>query len=85
MTGMVMDWQPIETMPEGQHILLFWPDGEKGVGGIECATVYKNDDVPLGGIGWSYWTHGGPNSGLDWEPRNDERPTHWMPLPAPPK
>lgn len=71
------DWRPIETVPQGEHVLLYWPEGERGNGGMECATVYHGDPM-------SFWTHGGPNSGLDWEPRNDEKPTHWMPLPDPP-
>jgi hypothetical protein len=73
-------WEPIETMPEGEHVLLWWPEGERGVGGMECATVYK-DHNPNGE--WSYWTHGGPNAGLDWAPRDNERPTHWRAI-APP-
>ena len=72
-------WQSIETMPEGEHVLLYWQHGERGIGGMECATVYRGSDGRL-----SYWTHGGPNSGLDWEARDDEAPTHWMPLPEPP-
>ncbi len=76
-------WQPIETAPEGEHIMLYWPEGEKGVGGIECATIYKTDYWAL--TGYDYWTHGGPNAGLDWEPRNSEKPTHWHPLPKPPE
>lgn len=77
MTG----WQKIETLPEAEHVMLWFPDGERGIGGIECATVFfgeRPEDE------WSYWTHGGPNSGIDWYPRNNERPSHWMPLPEPP-
>lgn len=73
-------WFPIESLPEGRNVLLYFPYGEKGVGGMECAMVFRSE---LDGS-WSYWTHGGPNSGSDWEPRDDERPTHWMPLPEPP-
>lgn len=71
-------WQPISSLPEGEHVLLYWPHGELGVGGIECGMVFRFDGV------WSYWTHGGPNSGSDWEPANGEMPTNWMPLPDPP-
>jgi hypothetical protein len=73
-------WFPIDSLPEGEHVQLYWPHGEKGVGGIECATVFRQWGEP-----WHYWTHGGPNSGLDFDPRDDEKPTHWRPLPAPPK
>lgn len=72
------NWQPIATVPEGQHVLLWFPNGERGIGGMECATVFRdNGKLDNGG-----WTHGGPNSGLDWE--FCEPPTHWMPLPDPP-
>ncbi len=73
-------WFPISSLPEGRHVLLYWQDGERGAGGTECATVFRGP-----GGEWSYWTHGGPNSGSDWEPYNREKPTHWMPLPEPPE
>ena len=74
------EWQPIETLRDGEHVLLYFPIGERGVGGRETAMVFRHDDE------WSYWSHGGPNSGSDFEPSRDgERPTHWMPLPEPPK
>jgi len=74
-----MDWQPIETVPWGQHVLLYFPNGERGIGGIETATLYEDDPDPL----LCGWTHGGANAGSDWG--LCERPTHWMPLPEPPK
>lgn len=73
-------WQPIDTVPEGVHVLLWFPKGEHGIGGIESATVFRND--PHTPHGFSFWTHGGPNSGSDWD--TDEAPTYWMPLPSPP-
>jgi hypothetical protein len=65
-------WQPIATVPEGEHVLLWFPNGEKGTGGFEAATVFRAPD------GWldCGWTHGGPNSGSDWE--FCEQPTLWM-------
>lgn len=74
-------WQPIETLPEGEHILLWFPNGERGVGGMETGTVFRNYDD--GSLDSGAWTHGGPNSGSDWE--FCEPPTLWMPLPEPPK
>ena len=73
-------WQPISTAKEGVHVLLWFPTGERGLGGIECGTLYFNDANAPGGI--NIWTHGGPNAGSDWQ--MDEPPTHWMPLPDPP-
>jgi hypothetical protein len=73
-------WQPIETAPEAEHILLWFPNGENGIGGMECATIYKDLDSNLG---FSFWTHGGPNAGDDFYPV--EVPTMWMPLPKPPE
>lgn len=73
-----MGWRPIGSLEDGEHVLLYFQHGERGVGGIESGTVFRYDDQ------WSYWTHGGPNSGLDWYPRDNENPTHWMPLPTAP-
>ncbi|HEX3587773.1 MAG TPA: hypothetical protein VH024_17370 [Candidatus Angelobacter sp.] len=72
-------WFPIASLPEGRHVMLYWPHGERGGGGVECATVFRDGDT------WSYWTHGGPNAGSDWEPRDDEKPTLWKPIQEPPK
>ena len=74
-------WQPIATVPEGEHVLLWFPNGGRGFGGMECGTLYFYDAHAPGGI--NIWTHGGPNAGSDWQ--LDEPPTHWMPLPAPPE
>lgn len=74
-------WYPISCLPEGEHVLLYWPVGERGVGGIECATVYRNSAWPH----FDYWTHGGPNGGSDFDATNYEKPTHWMPLPPAPR
>lgn len=78
---MGLDWQPIETLPEAEHVALWFPEGEKGRGGIECATCYKDDYNSPTGL--SFWTHGGPNAGSDWEPRNSEKPTFWARLNEP--
>ena len=77
---MSLDWQPIGTLPVGEHVALYFPKGERGVGGIECATVFVDDISPTG---MSFWTHGGPNSGSDWEPADGERPTHWARIEPP--
>lgn len=72
------EWLPIDTYMEGYHALFYFPEGERGIGGIEAATSYRDDDGKIRG-GWS---HGGPNSGSDFD--FCEEPTHWMPLPEPP-
>jgi hypothetical protein len=86
------EWNPIETIPEGKHALLWFPQGEKGIGGMECGTCFwderhdpKANSIHVYEKWLSKWTHGGPNSGLDFETSNCEMPTHWMPLPEPPK
>lgn len=73
-------WFDIASVPEGVPVQLFWEYGERGVGGQESAMVFRN---PEGGF--SFWTHGGPNSGSDWEPANREMPTHWRPQPPNPR
>jgi hypothetical protein len=70
------DWFPIVSVPEGVHVQLYFPTGERGNGGIECATLYHDPNEQWG---YSFWTHGGPNAGSDWEPK--EAPTHWRPCP----
>ena len=74
-------WRPIDTVPEGEQVLVWFERGQRGVGAMECAVVFKGDANAPGG--YSLWTHGGPNSGSDWQ--LDSAPTHWRPLPASPK
>lgn len=71
-----VDWQDIETVPDGQRVLLWLEHGEKGNGEIAVGMVVRlGPDVVD-----SYWTWGGPNSGSD----IDERPTKWALLPFAP-
>lgn len=71
--GVDEDWHSIDTIPEGEHVALYFEQGEKGNGGIEMARVFKDDVTGE----WSYWTHGGPNAGSDWQPVRGERPVAW--------
>lgn len=64
-------WQDITNLPTGEHVMLYWQTGERGTGGIECATVLRKGEV------WEYWTHGGPQQGTQYYPPNGERPTLW--------
>lgn len=41
-----MDWRPIETLSYGEHVLLWFPRGERGNGGMETATIYEDDPTP---------------------------------------
>lgn len=66
------EWQPIDTVTEGDRVELFLPNGEKGNGEIAVGMVFRNSD----GVFDCYWTWGGPNSGTD----INEVPTHWRAL-----
>lgn len=72
-----MEWQPIATAPkDGTHILLHKADG--------AITVGRYDDDKHASRPRPYWhTERGYLFG-----RRDDRdcsPTHWMPIPEPPK
>jgi hypothetical protein len=71
-----VDWQTIDTAPEGERLLLYLEHGEKGNGEIAVGMIFRNEGWPLD----CYWTWGGPNSGND----VDEAPTHWALLPLDP-
>ena len=66
-------WQPIETAPEHEPILIWVPGVNRGHASAEV--VIRVAD--------SFWTNGGPNAGDDLY--FEEAPTHWMPLPPPPQ
>lgn len=81
----VAEWQPIETAPKDGTRILGWC-AEFG------ARETKMNFYGEGSIGHANWKSGkGPReSGWDWtEPKNgwglNWNPTHWMPLPTPPK
>lgn len=71
-------WQPIETAPKGPQILIY--DG-KSIGIAAWEVISKS------GTGW--WRYqAGPNEAPfgDYDPPPVcDKPTHWMPLPEPPK
>jgi len=65
-----MNWQPIETAPkDGTDLLLFYPSSD---GEAPFIDVNRWLDWPREMNAYS-WTTGGVN------------PTHWMPMPEPPK
>lgn len=70
----MIDWQPIETLPFGRRVMLFFAEGEKGNGEIDTNWVYLAAEQDPRGR-WVYWTWGGPNSGSDFT--RDEKPVLW--------
>jgi hypothetical protein len=73
-----IDWKPIDTMPFGHRVMLFFEHGEKGNGEIDTNWVYPEDessDAAARAGRWGYWTWGGANSGSDFE--RDEKPVLW--------
>lgn len=77
------EWQPIETAPDGEMVLLSIPDANRGNWGCEVGMMLRNPEDPTG-RGYSLWSNGGPNGGSDLHFDAMLPPTHWMPLPAPP-
>lgn len=65
-----MDWQPIETAPKDwSAIIMYWPDSG------------ENDDVMEG---YYSCADGGKDCWMT-TANVPAEPTHWMPLPEPPK
>ncbi len=64
-----MTWQKIETMPEDEWCLIAVQDGTVGE-----ASMLRNDD----GEPVYFWAGNIPV-------HSKHTPTHWMPLPAPPR
>lgn len=68
-----MIWQPIETAPkDGKPILAFWPsmdDWDGVTNEYECRT---------------WWSGGAWHTPFEFSDQH-QCPTHWMPLPEPPK
>ncbi len=66
------EWQPIETSPkDGTDVLVYEPGYVVAI--LHWHTVKTKTAASYPG----YWTDG---DGLNWY-----KPTHWMPLPEPPK
>ena len=71
-----VEWQPIGTAPRGEDCLVCWSEGEGYDGSFEVACLYKGED------GLESWWGGVCDDRPNWK---HEEPTHWMPLPDPPK
>ena len=67
-------WQPIETMPTKQHVLMCWSDGMVRIG-ARYSPYGESFKVEI---------DMGDASATVYCPR-DYLPTHWMPLPEPVK
>lgn len=76
------EWKPIETAPEHEPILVWVPGVNRGLDSAEVVIILRSEHDPSG-RGYSIWTNGGPNGGSDMDFKHN--PTHWMPLPEPPK
>lgn len=80
---MTNEWQPIETAPRDGRALLLWGIYAGEINGIKDVQVidvgyYSNGKSDYGSEGW--WNSSGGDAYACWV-----RPTHWMPLPNPPK
>jgi len=67
----VSEWQPIETAPRDGTIILVYPDINVSYWGYT-----KDDDCPHGWIGRYCYTV---------DNYDTINPTHWMPIPDPPR
>ena len=65
-----MEWKPVKTAPIAKRVLLLWDT----LNHIEDGTVYKNEYAPCAIYAVLF----------DGESLNVQ-PTHWMPLPEPPR
>ncbi len=64
------EWQPIETCPESQHVLLYWRHWcVDAVTGWRFKNWFYSDDAKIA---------------INGELSAENCPTHWAPLPNPP-
>lgn len=63
------DWQPIETAPKNVTVVLVWD-------GRSAETAYWGRSNPVNRLAWL-----GGHCRID----HIRQPTHWMPLPEPPR
>ena len=81
------NWQPIDTAPkDGSSVLLYWPANARYRASTAIGHWVDKQEMAYGKeISRSqFWTRPHPFFyGLD--PEDDPKPSHWMPLPAPPQ
>lgn len=66
------EWQPIETAPKSGSRKLVWVD-------LKGMNVNDRSFSDIGCWDGEFWRHGYMG------PKFDPQPTHWQPLPEPPK
>jgi len=71
-------WQPIETAPKDRRILLY----QSGGGGEYYTPAWQKIFT---GFWWDDWYENEHFWTADEDRGFEVNPTHWMPLPAPPK
>lgn len=75
-----MNWQPIGTAPKtGEDILVFQPELPKG------GETYKAFWNPKGFFGEPQWAKSDSYHGESDTYSSVGEPSHWMPMPEPPK
>ena len=71
----MINWQPIETAPEGKPVLLYFPKGERGRPAITGGQLWnKGEDAEC------WWGIGGPNAGYPLDETTGcyyDGPTKW--------
>ncbi len=74
------EWQPIETAPKHDTVLLCTKHGEIIIGWWETGREFPGSEH------FNDWSSGsfGEGSGYDCGFKRVYDPTHWMPLPVPP-
>lgn len=74
-------WQPIETAPRNEPVLVHWDEAQGFNGSTETAVLSEWCDPDTGAIEEVCW-----GSTCELHPEwHDEDPTHWQPLPEPPQ
>lgn len=75
-------WQPIETAPINESVLVYIPNAEHYGEGIYRA-IWIESSWLMNGKKPRHWQTTGWHHGRD--VCGDTQPTHWMPLPEPPE
>lgn len=77
------DWQPIETAPKDGTAIWLWYDGAACIGYGEPASILEPETVWI--LKTGFRRHEGRVDDVYGCYAHHVHPTHWMPLPDPPK